>query len=232
MVATIVEPGCRCGSAALDDPERRVDVRLHRRVEVLVGDVEDRSAALLSSGVHDQDVEAAEPLDRVVDKALAESLVAEVAGERHRHAAFLANELDHFARVRLLLGQVVDRDVGAFAGEGDRGGATHARIAAGDKRLASHEPAGAPIGLSPRGRARGSISLASPGQGCDCRLKGGLGYLSLGSTKPAMAAFGASPWAKAGPAVATARLAPPAPTTSRREKGPRSRALMIKLRSS
>ena len=55
------------------------------------------------------------------------------------------DQLDDLARVRLLGREVVDRDVGAFARIGDRRGAAHAGIAAGDQRLASGEAARAAV---------------------------------------------------------------------------------------
>jgi len=110
----------------LDDPERRVDVRLHRRVEVFGADVEDRAARLLPSGIADHDVEPAELANRLVHQAPAEPLVAQVARDRDRLAAGLADQIDHLAGVRLLGGQVVDGDVGPFAGIGDGRRPTHA----------------------------------------------------------------------------------------------------------
>ena len=65
----------------LDDPERRIDVGLHRRVEILGRHVEDRVARLLAAGIADDDVEAAESLDRAADQIRAEFLVAQIAGD-------------------------------------------------------------------------------------------------------------------------------------------------------
>jgi hypothetical protein len=53
------------------DVERRIDVRLDGRVEVLGRDIQDRFMRLLASGVADQDVEAAKTRNRVLDKLFA-----------------------------------------------------------------------------------------------------------------------------------------------------------------
>ena len=87
------------------------------------------------------------------------------------------DQRDDLARVRLLVGQVVDRDVRPFAGEGDRRGTPHPGIAAGDQRLAAGSRPDR--GSSPRhGPGFGSIRPASPGQGCDCEENGGDGYFA------------------------------------------------------
>ncbi len=123
----------------LDDPERGIDIRLHGRVEILRGDVEDRLAALLPRGVADHDVETSEPLPGLLDQLLAEVLVAEVAGNGEPGASFLFDQRNHLLRVGLLVRDIIDGDVGTLARIGDRGGPTHARIAAGDQRLAPGE---------------------------------------------------------------------------------------------
>ena len=82
----IAEPG-QVRQRRLDDPERRIDVGLHRRVELLGRDVEDRRVRLLAAGVADQDVEAAEAADGSVDQLLAERLVAQVARNGQRRSA-------------------------------------------------------------------------------------------------------------------------------------------------
>ena len=57
----IAEPGLQVRQRRLDDPERRIDVGLHRGVEILAGDVEQWiSCDLLAPGVADQDVEPAQ----------------------------------------------------------------------------------------------------------------------------------------------------------------------------
>ena len=101
--------------------------------------------ALLPPGVVDEDVEPAEPLDRVGDEPAAEGRVAQVAGDGDRLASGGADQVDDLARVGLLGRVVVDRDVGPFAGIGDRRGAAHAEVAAGDQRLAPHQPAVADV---------------------------------------------------------------------------------------
>ena len=120
----------------LGDPEQRVDVGLEGGVELLGRDAEKRLLRLLVAGVVDEDVEAAEPGDRVGDQLLAERFVADVARQGHRLAAGRLDQLHDLARVWFLGGQVADRDVGAFARIGDRRGPADAGVAAGDERLA------------------------------------------------------------------------------------------------
>jgi hypothetical protein len=45
----------------LDDPERCVDVGLHRCIKILLRQVEDRLTRLLPAGVTDDNVQPAEP---------------------------------------------------------------------------------------------------------------------------------------------------------------------------
>lgn len=78
--------------------------------------------------------------------------------------------------------------------------------------------------------------LARPGQGCDCFLYGGRGYLSAGFCNgwgAGAAADGAGAWAgawaKAGAAAATASPTPALPTIWRRENGGLSFVLMLCL---
>ncbi len=98
---------------------------------------EDRGAALLPARVHDQNVQTAETADRVIDETPAKGFVADVTGNGEAFSASLLDQGDHLAGVRLLLGKMVDRDVRAFAGEGDRGRASHPGIAPCHQRLAT-----------------------------------------------------------------------------------------------
>src|SRR4051794_8862280 len=70
------------------------------------------------------------------------------------------------------------------------------------------------------------MSRASPGQGCDCRLKGGRGCLLVGSSIAGGEPAGAWLWADAEDTAATARPLPTAPTTCRRDSEPSSWVLM------
>src|SRR3984957_664021 len=130
----------------LDDPEWRVNVRLHRRVEILGGNIEDRSAGLLAARVADKDIETAKTARRLLEEPLAESFVPNITGNRQRGSTFGFHELNDLAGVFLLRRQMVDRHVGALARKGDRGGATHPGIAAGDQSLSAGEPTRAAIG--------------------------------------------------------------------------------------
>lgn len=95
---------------------------------------------LLAAGIAHQDVETAEPLNRALDEISAEFFVTQVARNGEALAARLLDERNDLSCVRLLVGMVVDGDVGAFPSEGNSSGPTHARIATGDQCLASRQP--------------------------------------------------------------------------------------------
>jgi hypothetical protein len=78
--------------------------------------------------------------------------------DEHRLSARLADQGLDLAGVRLLGRQIVDGDVGAFAGVGDGGGAAHAGIAAGDQSLATLQAARADIAVLAMVRARRHLS--------------------------------------------------------------------------
>jgi hypothetical protein len=83
--------------------------------------------------------------------------------------------------VGLLVRKIVDRHVGAFTREGDGGGTTHSGVAARNERFSPEQAARAAIALFAVVRPR--LHLAGEtGQGCDCFLNGGLGYLVIGSS--------------------------------------------------
>src|SRR4051794_26828901 len=111
------------GQRCLDDPERRVNVGLHRRVEILRRNVENGAARLLPSSVADDDIEAAETLDSASNQFLTEFLVPDIAGYRESGAAFSLDQRNHFLRVGLFRWKIVDGDVGALARIGNRRGA-------------------------------------------------------------------------------------------------------------
>jgi hypothetical protein len=87
----------------------------------------------------------AEALDRLGDKVLAEIFVAQIAGDRKADPAFRLYQGHHLPRVGLFRGKVVDRDIRAFAGIGDRGGPAHPRVASGDQGFAAGQPTRAAI---------------------------------------------------------------------------------------
>ena len=68
-------------------------------------------------------------------------------GSATAFAAFGFDQGDDFLRVGFFGGKVIDRDIGAFAGVGDRGGPAHPGITAGNERLATGQTAGAVVAL-------------------------------------------------------------------------------------
>ena len=116
----IVDPGARCGSGLLAQPEHRVQVRLHDPVELLRGDVDDAARlGHLVGRVVDQDVEAAELAHRRVDDLAADVLVPDVAGTADRRATCRLDQPYGLLRVGLLGLEVAEHQVGALSGEGD-----------------------------------------------------------------------------------------------------------------
>ena len=129
----------------LDDVEGRVDVGLHRRIKVLVRDVQNRLMRLLAACVTYHNVEAAQFLHRLLDQPPAEGPVPQVTRDRNSHSAGVLDQLDHFARIRLFGRQIVDGNIRALAGVGNRGCAAHAGVAARDERLAAVQSAGTAV---------------------------------------------------------------------------------------
>ncbi len=125
----------------LGQPEHRVDVRFHRRVEVFRADIGDRLRLLLPPGIIDKRVDAAQRCDSVLDQCLTKGLVAKISGQRHAFAAFLLDQGDNFPGVRLLVREIVDRDICTLARKCDRGSTAHAGIAARDQCLAARKAA-------------------------------------------------------------------------------------------
>src|SRR5690606_28116457 len=95
--------------------------------------------------VVDENVEAAEGVDRATHQFLAELLILDVAGKQQRRAAGLLDPARGLSRVLLLI-EIGNRNVGALAGEGDGDSAADTGVAAGDERCATLEPARAAIG--------------------------------------------------------------------------------------
>jgi hypothetical protein len=96
-----------------------------------------------------ENIQAAECFDRARHQGLAKCFVANIAGDGHRFAAGLADQLEHLVRVRLLVRMIVDGHIGALACVGNRRRASHSGIAAGDERLAALEPPRAAIAFFP-----------------------------------------------------------------------------------
>ena len=125
---------------------------------------------------------AAELVDRGLRRAAAVGLVLQVAGHGDRLAAGLLDQLHDLLGVVLLLGQVGQHDVGALAGERDRGGAADAAVGAGDDGLAPGQAAGAAVGGLPPWSGVGCIRCSRPAPGCSCfQLSSGVGYCFVGS---------------------------------------------------
>src|SRR5438105_12629602 len=127
----------------LGNPEHRVDVGLERLVELGCRDVENGILRDLASRVIDKDVESAELASRRGHQSIAERFVLDVARNGDRLAARGADALHYLARVRLFRWQIIDRYIGTLASVGYCRGSSDAGIAAGNERLATHEPTGA-----------------------------------------------------------------------------------------
>jgi hypothetical protein len=108
-----------------------MDVGGEGHLPFLVADVFDRLEAGLVRGVVDQDVDAAEGLDRALDDGAAMRRIADVAGDQQRLAARLLDQPLGLGRV-LILRQIGDHDISALAGKGNGDRAADAAVRAGD----------------------------------------------------------------------------------------------------
>ena len=91
-----------------DDPERRINIRLHGRIEFLACKVEDRLARLLTAGIVDEDIEAAQFLKGVGDELGAERFVPQIAGNGNAVAPGFLDQFDHFLRIGLFIWIIVE----------------------------------------------------------------------------------------------------------------------------
>jgi hypothetical protein len=94
---------------------------------------------MLLTGIVDQDVEPAELVDRLRHRAIAKRLVADVAGDRDCAPAFLADNLRGLGGI-VMLAQIKNRDVRAFAREQGGDSATDAAVRASDQRDFAVQP--------------------------------------------------------------------------------------------
>jgi hypothetical protein len=174
----IEEPGAMCGTAAFVRWKNALEVGGDRAVPFLVGGVDDGVARHLERGVADEHVHAAERVDGLRDDVAAVGGVGEVAAHDDRLPAGLLDETAGVLGVRvLLLGEVVDEDVGALARVGQRDRLPDAAVGAGDDGGLALQAAGSAVAL-----------LAVVGLGREVALGAGdlLLLLGLGHGSPSM----------------------------------------------
>src|SRR5436190_3757186 len=97
---------------SFDNPEWRINVRLHRGVEIFGRNVEDGLTRLLPGGVADQNIETAELLDGISYEFVAKVFLAQIARDRDSFAATLLKQRNHFVSIRLLGGKIINCDIG------------------------------------------------------------------------------------------------------------------------
>src|ERR1700704_3430625 len=103
---------------------------------------------MLMRGIGDQDIDPTELFDCSFDRVIASAGVGKIAWKLQ---AFRAGSFDRgpgFVGVRLLDGQIADRDVGAFASIEQGDSAADAGIAAGDQGDLAFELAGGAVAIS------------------------------------------------------------------------------------
>jgi hypothetical protein len=133
--------------------EGAAEVDRHQAVPLFVGDLGGRPDRLLDARVVEGDIQAAEPLDRRVERRLDLVTARDVAGHGERPAAGL---LDHAGRLPVALrGDVGDHDTRALAREGERGGAADAARRSGDER-------DLPFEAATHGVERETVTVTSP----------------------------------------------------------------------
>ncbi len=94
----------------------------------------------------DDDIEAAELGERLLDELPAEFLLADIAGQRQTAPPGLLDQPFRLGRIGMLL-QVGDDQIRPFAGEGDGHRAADAAVAAGEDRDLIGQLAAAAIAL-------------------------------------------------------------------------------------
>ena len=155
--------------------EQGIDVGVEGRGPLFVRDVADGSFAVLMRGVAHQNVDLAKGPHDIVDEFLAETGISQVAGQLQAAAREFFHVPFGLVGVSLLLGQIVDRDISAFAGKEDSHRAADSGIAAGDQgRLFLASLPAAEYSL-PAKRGLGSRSFSKPGLPSFCLGNGGLG---------------------------------------------------------
>ena len=135
----IAAPSLRCGSAAwtMKNIEKMFDWKVRFNCSSVMS--RDVLVGMLLAGIVDQHVEPPEGVDHLLDRGVAERLVAKVAGNEDRAAAFGFDDLLGLFGV-VMLAQIEDRDVGAFASVERGDGAADPAVGAGDDRDLALEP--------------------------------------------------------------------------------------------
>jgi hypothetical protein len=86
----------------LDNPERRINIGLHRPIKLLGRNLQNRVMCLLTRGVADEDVKTAGLVHRVSNEALAKTFVSIVAGKQHNLRSFRFEQIGYVACIGLL----------------------------------------------------------------------------------------------------------------------------------
>ena len=126
---SVLDGGPEVVGEGAQDAEGRRDVDVDDGVPLLVGHPLDDVVPRVA-GIVDDDVDAAEALDRGVHDALAEVRRGDIAVAGHRPAAELLDERDGL--LRGLVVEVIDHDARAVAGEAQRHLAPDAPTRSGD----------------------------------------------------------------------------------------------------
>ena len=144
----IAAPFLRCGRAAW--VRKNIEKMLVWKVRFSCSSVMSRDVlvGMLLAGIVDEDVDAAELGHHLLDRAIAEVLVAEIAGDGDRLAPLGLDDPLRLRRV-VMLAQIEDGDVGALAREqgGDR--AADAAVRAGDQRDLARQAGRSPDRTAP-----------------------------------------------------------------------------------
>jgi len=128
-----------------------VHIRVHRQIQVLLGEFFQACRVHLERRIVDEDVELAEGFQRAADRVFAELRIAHVAFDQDALAAFALDVLLRLLRV-VLFAQIHDRDLRAFACKQHGDGTADTRIAAGDQRDLVLELVAASVGAGEEAR--------------------------------------------------------------------------------
>src|SRR5690606_28297912 len=116
-----------------------LEVGLEHSAHLVGAQIRETVDVMLIAGVEDENVQAAESVPCLEHRLTGEILVAQVAREAEPRPSGLSHEVEGNIGIRLLFGQVRDRDIRTLSREGYRHGPPNAGITTGDQRLAALE---------------------------------------------------------------------------------------------
>ena len=128
------------------DPEHGQDVDVEGVVQLLVGEILQAVLGDLTASVVDQNIQSAEGIDCVGDQLAAEPGICEITREQGDLLTVLLHNIPDPLGVLLLIGEVVQGNVRALAGEGDGHRGTDTGVTTGDQGATALKTSRATVG--------------------------------------------------------------------------------------